>query len=238
MLSNNAEFKNLLLLHSRDRRSKSLENELQNLPKAMAALDHSIDIEKQSIAIATTELRTLETRNKTLDGEITSLGEQIVRQKNKQLEVKKNEEYQALENEIANLASKVNEKEDEQIEVLIKIDDARQTAKIAEEKITLRVIDLEKQRVELDDRENELKQNIEELSQEISLSRQEVEMPMLEVYDRTKKILTKPPYIAPIEDQKCSGCNLRVSNDVISSVLVEQKLTQCDQCGRIVYVER
>lgn len=238
MLSNNAEFKNLLLLHSRDRRIKSLENELQNLPKAMAALDHSIAIEKESIAIATTELRTLETRNKTLEGEITSLGEQIIRQKNKQLEVKKNEEYQALENEIANLASKANEKEDEQIEVLIKIDDARHTAKIAEEKITLRVIDLEKQRVELDDRENELKQNIEELSQEISLSRQEVEVPMLEVYDRTKKILTKPPYIAPIEDQKCSGCNLRVSNDVISSVLVEQKLTQCDQCGRIVYVER
>ena len=238
MLSNNAEFKNLLLLHSRDRRSKSLENELQNLPKVMAALDHSIAIEKESIAIATTELRTLETRNKTLEGEITSIGEQIIRQKNKQLEVKKNEEYQALENEIANLASKANEKEDEQIEVLIKIDDARQTAKIAEEKITLRVIDLEKQRVELDDRENELKQNIEELSQEISLSRTEVEVPMLEVYDRTKKILTKPPYIAPIEDQKCSGCNLRVSNDVISSVLVEQKLTQCDQCGRIVYVER
>jgi len=204
----------------------------------MAALDHSIGIEKESIAIANTELRTLETRNKTLEGEITSLGEQIIRQKNKQLEVKKNEEYQALENEIANLASKVNEKEDEQIEVLIKIDDARQTAKIAEEKITLRVVDLEKQRVELDDRENELKQNIEELSREISLSRQEVEVPMLEVYDRTKKILTKPPYVAPIEDQKCSGCNLRVSNDVISSVLVEQKLTQCDQCGRIVYVER
>ena len=238
MLSNNAEFKNLLLLHSRDRRSKSLKNELQNLPKAMAALDHSIGIEKESIAIANTELRTLETRNKTLEGEITSLGEQIIRQKNKQLEVKKNEEYQALENEIANLASKANEKEDEQIEVLIKIDDARQTAKIAEEKITLRVVDLEKQRVELDDREIELKQNVEELSQEISLSRKEVEVPMLEVYDRTKKILTKPPYIAPIEDQKCSGCNLRVSNDVISSVLVEQKLTQCDQCGRIVYVER
>ena len=238
MLSNNAEFKNLLLLHSRDRRSKSLENELQNLPKAIAALDHSIDVEKESIAIATNELKTLETRNKTLDGEIASLGEQIVRQKNKQLEVKKNEEYQALENEIANLVSQVNEKEDEQIAVLIKIDDARQTATIAKEKITYRVTDLEKQRAELVEKENELKENIDELSQEISESRQEVEAPLLEVYDRTKKILAKPPYIAPIEDQKCSGCNLRVSNDVISSVLVEQKLTQCDQCGRIVYVER
>ena len=164
--------------------------------------------------------------------------QKIIRQKNKQLEVKKNEEYQALENEIATLASRINEKEDEQIEVLIKIDDARNTAKIAEEKITLRVADLEKQRIELDERENELKQSIAELTREISESRQEVELQMLEVYDRTKKILTKPPYIAPIEDQKCSGCNLRVSNDVISSVLVEQKLTQCDQCGRIVYVDR
>ena len=238
MLSNNSEFKNLLLLHSRDRRSKSLDNELQNLPKTMEKLDQSIFVEKESIAIATSELRTLETRNKTLDGEITSLGEQIIRQKNKQLEVKKNEEYQALENEIATLASRINEKEDEQIEILIKIDDARNTAKIAEEKITLRVTDLEKQRIELDERENELKQSIAELTREISESRQEVEIQMLEVYDRTKKILTKPPYIAPIEDQKCSGCNLRVSNDVISSVLVEQKLTQCDQCGRIVYVDR
>jgi len=238
MLSNNAEFKNLLLLHSRDRRKKSLEKELENLPKVMAALDHSIDIEKESIAIATSELKTLETRNKSLEGEITSLGEQIIRQKNKQLEVKKNEEYQALENEILTLTSKVSGKEDEQIEVLIKIDDAKKTAKIAEEKITLRVIDLEKERVELTERENELKQNIGELTLEISASREDVEVPMLEVYDRTKKILTKPPYVAPIEDQKCSGCNLRVSNDVISSVLVEQKLTQCDQCGRIVYVVR
>ena len=119
-----------------------------------------------------------------------------------------------------------------------KIDDARQTATIAKEKITYRVTDLEKQRAELVEKEKELKENIGELSQEISESRQEVEAPLLEVYDRTKKILAKPPYIAPIEDQKCSGCNLRVSNDVISSVLVEQKLTQCDQCGRIVYVER
>jgi hypothetical protein len=173
-----------------------------------------------------------------LEGEIDSLGEQIIRQKNKQLEVKKNEEYQALENEISTIISKVSEKEDEQIEVLIKIDDAKKIAKIAEEKITLRVIDLEKERVELTERENELKQNLGELTVEISSSRQDVEVPMLEVYDRTKKILTKPPYIAPIEDQKCSGCNLRVSNDVISSVLVEQKLTQCDQCGRIVYVVR
>ena len=180
----------------------------------------------------------METLNNSLETEIASIGEQVARQKNKQLEVKKNEEYQALENEIASLLTTQSEKEDEQIAVLLQIDDARETARIAEEKISLRVVDLEKQRSELLEREKELKQDIQAIAVEISASRSEVETPMLEVYDRTKKILTNPPYVAPIQDQKCSGCNLRVSNDVISSVLVEQKITQCDQCGRIVYVER
>ena len=238
MLSNNPEFKTLLLLHSRDRREKSLAKELANLPGILNGLERKIAVEKESIAIATQELKGMETLNNSLETEIASIGEQVARQKNKQLEVKKNEEYQALENEIASLLTTQSEKEDEQIAVLLQIDDARETARIAEEKISLRVVDLEKQRSELLEREKELKQDIQAIALEISASRSEVETPMLEVYDRTKKILTNPPYVAPIQDQKCSGCNLRVSNDVISSVLVEQKITQCDQCGRIVYVER
>ena len=239
MLSNNPEFKTLLLLHSRDRREKSLTKELANLPGILNGLERKIVVEKESIAIATQELKGMETLNNSLETEIASIGEQVARQKNKQLEVKKNEEYQALENEIASLLTTQSEKEDEQIAVLLQIDDAaRETARIAEEKISLRVVDLEKQRSELLEREKELKQDIQAIAVEISASRSEVETPMLEVYDRTKKILTNPPYVAPIQDQKCSGCNLRVSNGVISSVLVEQKITQCDQCGRIVYVER
>ena len=238
MLSNNTDFKKLLLLHSRDRRNKTLHNELVNLPRVLAKLDEKIHVEKESIAIATNELRTLETRNNSLENETLSISEKIRQHRNKQLKVKKNEEYQALETEIANLSDKQSEKEDEQIEVLLKIDDARETARIAEVKISVRVTDLEKQRLELLAREDELKQDIETISREIDISRGEVESPMLEIYDRTKKVLTKPPYIAPIEEQKCSGCNLRVSNDVVSSVLIEQKITQCDQCGRIVYIER
>ena len=60
---------------------------------------------------------------------------------------------------------------------------------------------------------------------------------MLRTYDRVKKVVSGAPY-GTFERSKCSGCNLRVSNDVISTALVEQKLTQCDQCGRIVYIER
>ena len=86
--------------------------------------------------------------------------------------------------------------------------------------------------------EEEKKAELDDLKNEIEETRKEVEPVFLSTYDRVSKIVSRPPYMAPIVDQKCTGCHLRVSNDVVSSVLVEKKITQCDQCGRIVYVER
>ena len=120
---------------------------------------------------------------------------------------------------------------------LLKIDDARDVAKIAEEKISLKILDFEKQRESLVDRSKELQKEIKILEDDIVQARKSVLPSIISNYDRIKKVVSKPPFLAPLEDQKCTGCNLRVSNDVISSVLLEQKLTTCDQCGRIVYVE-
>jgi predicted nucleic acid-binding Zn-ribbon protein len=238
MLSTDPEFKKLLLLHSRDRREKKMLDELNNIPAEIARTEEKILVENQSIELAMEEWKSLEAKNNSLESEILSISEQINRQKNRQLEVKKNEEYQALENEIISLKTKESEKEDEQIEVLVKIDDARETARVAEDKIAKRVVQLEVQKKGLIERESEVNHELTVLKGEIQTSRSEVEEEALRIYDRIKKVVSRPPYLAPLTDQKCSGCNLRVSNDVVSSALVEQKLTQCDQCGRIVYIER
>ena len=238
MFSTNSDFKQLLLLHGRDRRFGKLSEELKNLPEELSAKEKKIQIEKESIKLAMNEWRELETRNNSLESEIIGLNDQISRQKNKQLEVKKNEEYQALENEISLLEKKCSDMEDLQIQTLLKIDDAKEVANVAEVKITERVSQLESQRDTILDRKDEIRKELESLESEILDSRNDVEGGLLTVYDRVKKVVSRAPYLAPLEEQKCSGCNLRVSNDVISSVLVERKLTQCDQCGRIVYVER
>jgi len=238
MLSSDPDFKQLLLLHSRDRRLKTLQLDLQKLPSELEQMDKKIHDEKESIRMAMEEWKALESRNNTLEKDILSHRDQIARQRNRQLEVKKNEEYQALEHEIANLEAKIDELESEQIETLEKIDDARETAEIAEKKITDRVLELEKVRQQRADFGRESEVDVTSLTQQISETREEVEPDFLTIYDRVRKIVSRPPYMAPLEDQKCSGCHLRVSNDVVSSVLVEKKLTQCDQCGRIVYIER
>jgi hypothetical protein len=96
MLSNNLDFKKLLLVHSRDRRHQVMEKELGNIPNLIVKMESRIKLEQDTIEAATQDLRSLETRNTTLEKEIDSITDQITRLKNKQLEVKKNEEYQAL----------------------------------------------------------------------------------------------------------------------------------------------
>ena len=201
-------------------------------------MEKKILTENESIDLAVSEWKQLESQNNSLEKEIIEIGEKISRSKVRQLDVKKNEEYQALENEISSLTLLQSQKEDEQIEVLVNIDDAKATAEIAQDKIVSKVKDLERQKQGFEDRIAQVKTELQDLNKEIETARTQVEAEMLKTYDRVKKVVARAPYLAPLKDQKCSGCNLRVSNDVISTALVEQKLTQCDQCGRIVYVER
>ena len=238
MLSNNPEFQELLLLHGRDRRYGKLEEEFKLLPDDIKRMEKKISTENESIDLAVSEWKQLESQNNSLEKEIIEIGEKISKSKVRQLGVKKNEEYQALENEISSLTLLQSQKEDEQIEVLVNIDDAKATAEIAQDKIVSKVKDLERQKQGFEDRIAQVKTELQDLNKEIETARTQVEAEMLKTYDRVKKVVARAPYLAPLKDQKCSGCNLRVSNDVISTALVEQKLTQCDQCGRIVYVER
>jgi predicted nucleic acid-binding Zn-ribbon protein len=238
MLSNNTDFQELLLLHGRDRRYGKLNEELQFLPDDINRMDKKILTENESIELAVSEWKQLESNNNSLEKEIIEIGEKIAKSKVRQLSVKKNEEYQALESEISTLTLLQSQKEDEQIEILVNIDDAKATAEIAQDKIALKVKDLERQKQGLEERVAQVKIELLDLQKEIETARNQVDAEMLKTYERVKKVVARAPYLAPLKDQKCSGCNLRVSNDVISTALVEQKLTQCDQCGRIVYIER
>jgi predicted nucleic acid-binding Zn-ribbon protein len=96
MLSNNSDFKKLLLLHSRDRRKLVMDQELEHLPRLIEQMESKIKLEKDTIAAAELELKSLESKNNAIENEINSITDHISRQKNKQLQVKKNEEYQAL----------------------------------------------------------------------------------------------------------------------------------------------
>ena len=89
MLSNNPEFQELLLLHGRDRRLGKLEEELKLLPDDIIRMEKKILTENESIDLAVSEWKQLESQNNSLEKEIIEIGEKISKSKVRQLGVKK-----------------------------------------------------------------------------------------------------------------------------------------------------
>ena len=73
MLSNNTEFKKLLLLHGKDRRKRTMELELSNSPNLISSIDNKIDVEEKTIESARNELSLLEAKSNSLENEIDSI---------------------------------------------------------------------------------------------------------------------------------------------------------------------
>lgn len=54
-------------------------------------------------------------------------------------------------------------------------------------------------------------------------------------YDAAKSRAKRAPYVVPMDDHRCGGCRLRLSNEVAEGARHGGKPVQCDSCGRVVY---
>ncbi|MFP6855412.1 MAG: hypothetical protein VB980_06465 [Opitutales bacterium] len=228
----------LILLQSRDRRQTGASTELDELPEARVAVRHKIDVENQTVEITQRAIFELEARSQKIAGDIEDEENRVIRYKTQQLQVKRTSEYKALQGEINSLKENISSLEDEQLELLEEIDGERSALGDGKKIINEKIARLEEQLLALDERESFLTDEVEELNQSYQASVEEIAPELFNSYKKVKSIAKRGPWIVPVEDQFCGGCNLRVSNDVVAKALVEGLISNCDQCGRIVYFER
>lgn len=64
---------------------------------------------------------------------------------------------------------------------------------------------------------------------------EKVDPPLLAAYHRVKKNHAIP--MAKVENSQCGGCNMSLPTVVIKRVSNKVSIVECDNCGRILYVE-
>ena len=188
-----------------------------------------------SIETAKSDLNAKEVERNDLDSQIKIKESDIAKFKTQQLEVKKNEEYRALTHQIDQAQKEISELEVKEIEIMYSIDEEKVTFEHAKAEIDKRIDQKTKKLTELESRLKQLKFDVHLAEANYFESRESVNQETLEVYDRTKTQVKRPPYISAIEVQNCSGCHLRVSNEVQGLVIAGEEIVSCDQCPRIVY---
>ena len=113
----------LLILQDRDSKRIGLETQLKSIPREVAALEQRIAAEKNAIETARTELKELETRKKLLETEIGSTETKLAQYRTQQLSIRKNDEYQAMGQQIAATQVQISELEGKELEIMYSIDE-------------------------------------------------------------------------------------------------------------------
>jgi predicted nucleic acid-binding Zn-ribbon protein len=226
----------LLILQDRDQQRLALESQLRAIPREIVAVEQKIAGEQTALEAARGELQQLELKKKALENEIGVATEQMGRYRSQQLQVRKNDEYQALGVEIEHAQSAIGALEEQELEVMYAIDEARRKCAAAGEALKHNVSGHEARIQNLRERETGLQSELQTLQTSVAAARQGLEEPALYLYDR---LASKPglPVVVAVREAKCDGCHLRISFNIDSETRKADKLVTCDQCGRIVYWE-
>jgi len=232
------ELEQILSLQSRDARRLGIEAQLRLLPREVALVEERIAAEKGAIEAARGELRELESKRKVLETEIGSAEEKLARYKTQQMQVRKNDEYQALGQEIDSTQEAIGGLEEQELKVLYAIDEAKKRFAQAEAVLKGNIAGHEARIRSLRERESGLGSELETATAEVAAAREPMDRDILKLYDRIAA--HKQPVCVPISAGKCGGCHLKVSSEVESASRggnPDVRLPVCDQCGRIVYFE-
>ncbi|MBW8781842.1 MAG: hypothetical protein JF599_08140 [Verrucomicrobia bacterium] len=225
----------LLILQDRDSKRLGLEAQLKAVPRDIAAVEQKIAAEKAAIETARTELKQLETNKKLLETEIGSAETKLAKYKTQQVQVRKNDEFQALGHEIETTQKAIGALEEQELQIMYAIDEAKKKFAAAEGVLKQNISGHEARIRTLREREANFAAELQAAQAEVAVARQPVGEPELRVYDRLAA--RGMPVCVPVRGGKCGGCHLKISSEVESAIRGkgDGKLVTCDQCGRIVW---
>lgn len=229
------QIEKLLVVQDRDTKVRKIEQDLARIPKERAELESRIEAERGQIEAAGEALKAKEVERNELDAEVQTKEAAVKRFRNQQLEVKKNDEYRALTQEIEQAQSAISDLEEREIGLMLEIDSARENYESEKARIEERIARERERIAELDERAANLESAAESARAELEKARGDADPEYLRQYDRVKQIAKRPPFVVPIEDHKCGGCHLRVSNEVSKGAMASGEPHFCDQCARMVY---
>lgn len=229
------EIRALLILQDRDRRLLALSKELEKLPQDEARARTKLAGDEAAVKKAHEALVDCELRLKRLELDAGTRKTTIQRLKNQQFETRKNDEYQALGNEVARYERELDELETRELELMEEMDGLRAAEKVAQdakartEKLVAE--DLES----IASRRERMLADQAELSAERARLAAEPPSEILPLYERLMKSKAALA-LAPLDEGKCGGCHMKLIASTVVAVQSGREVTRCEDCGRILYV--
>lgn len=224
----------LLQLQERDQRLNNLQRDLKDVPNLQTRAKTQLAGDQGLVDAALLGMREIEVKIKNLELDIQTRKNTIKRLQDQQFETRKNDEFQALGNEVKRYEAEVFGLEDKEIELMEALEAAKATLKDAQAKLAVTQGLVNEELQQLEERGINLTQRITELTAERKTLAEPVDPDALNVYDRLLKSKGKAALV-PMENGICGGCHMKLVGATINALRADDSIVHCEQCGRILY---
>jgi uncharacterized protein len=226
----------LLILQDRDRRLLTLASDLEKLPLDEARAKAKLSGDQATVTKAHQALLDCELRVKKIELDAETRRTTIKRLKLQQFETRKNEEFVALGHEITRYEKDLDDFETKELEAMEEVDGFRALHKTAVLALADTAKRVEEDLATLKQRHHRTESDRKDLLTERELLLTKAPENIIPLYNRLMK--TKSGLaIAPMRDGKCEGCHMKLIASTVIKVQSDREIAQCEDCGRILYLE-
>jgi predicted nucleic acid-binding Zn-ribbon protein len=227
------EIENLLHLQEADKEIRRLQDEIAELPKRVAAIEHKLADTKAQLERAQAAVKADEATRRKHETTITDLRGKISKYRDQSLDVKTNEQYKALLHEIQFAEKDIAATEDKILELMLNADARDKEVKAAQAELKAEAAEIEKEKIEARERTAEDEKQLVDWRGKRDQMRAGVNEDLLRHYERVSKF--RGSGISEVRDHKCMGCQVMLRPQTYNDVRTGQQTVVCDSCQRVLY---
>lgn len=230
----NSDLEKLIDLQKVDSRIAAVRIEIAALPKHVKEIEAKLASAKTKVEAAQAAMKADETSRRKHEGDIQDQQQKISKYRDQSLNVKTNQEYKALMEEIKFAEEKIAASEDKILEIMVAADGRKELLKAAEAELKADIAENDREKEVARQRTAEDEKELAELTDQRKQLRAGVSEDVLRHYDRVLK-LRGSGLAAVYEDQYCSACRVMLRPQVFQDVMTNEQFVTCDFCNRILY---
>ena len=228
------DLETLLVLQDRDQKIKALQNQKKSLPRDKKALEDKLAGARLLLDQAKQRAQHNEVERRKIQLDVEAKRTAIGRFKTQQQATRKNDEFQAFNNEIKHAEDNIQSLEDHELELMEQAELLQRSVGAAEKDFTRAETTIREQIARLEAGAAAADARLQELQADHAKVADGIPEDTLDLYRRLFAHKGDAA-VVPLEQEICGGCHMKVPTQIASQVRGDHLLTQCPNCGRILY---
>jgi predicted nucleic acid-binding Zn-ribbon protein len=229
-----ADLERLIALQRLDTAADAARKRLADEPERLKSLDARLDAAKRRVASAKERLTDNQNARRAIEKELAVHQGRLSKFREQAMAVKTNQEYHAVQHEIAHAQAQIKTHEDQMLEGMLEADELTAAVKKAESDSAAELKAVDADRKALTTQHAELQKSLEKIGEERTAIVGALDKQLLLTFEQVAK-KRHGVAVAEAKDGICTICHVRLRPQVFNTVRRNESIVQCDSCNRVLY---